>query len=263
MSYDSVEVSVNSGKPIELFDFQLGLDHYRYTSGSEIITYNIYDYVPELIHREDIELTDDSFKNELTVKINRDNTFFRKYIQAPVEGIVSLTIYRGHGSNFITFWTGLVSQVTFNSEDISILLLPKTSGLARTGVRRKYQKLCNYALYEVGCGVSDTSYRTTGVIATIDRFTITSAIFATKADGWFTAGRFVVGDAERLITSHTGSTITLDRRMLDAVAGNSFEAFAGCDHSQDTCRSKFDNLINYGGQPWIPTKNPFSGDAIA
>jgi len=33
---------------------------------------------------------------------------------------------------------------------------------------------------------------------------------------------------------------------------------AGCDHSVSTCAARFDNLANYGGFPFIPTKNPFS-----
>jgi hypothetical protein len=33
---------------------------------------------------------------------------------------------------------------------------------------------------------------------------------------------------------------------------------AGCDHSVSTCAARFGNLANYGGFPFIPTKNPFS-----
>ena len=36
------------------------------------------------------------------------------------------------------------------------------------------------------------------------------------------------------------------------------ELVAGCDHSMPTCAARFDNLANYGGFPFIPTKNPFS-----
>ena len=32
----------------------------------------------------------------------------------------------------------------------------------------------------------------------------------------------------------------------------------GCDHSTQTCASRFGNLDNYGGFPAIPSKNPFS-----
>jgi hypothetical protein len=38
--------------------------------------------------------------------------------------------------------------------------------------------------------------------------------------------------------------------------------YAGCDHLLATCRDRFSNVANFGGFPWIPQKNPFSGDAI-
>ena len=262
MSYESVEASINSGKPIELYDFSFGVDHWRYTSSPEAVTYLTNEYQPEMIERSDLEITDNAFKNELEIKINRNNLLFYTFIHAPVEGILSLTIYRGHDPDYVTFWAGVVSQVNFNTDEITITATPRTSSLLRTGLRRKYQKLCNHPLYKAGCSVNRESYKITGTIATISGFTIVSAVFATKADGWFNAGEIIVGDAERLITTHVGSTITISRGIYGAVAGNSFTAYAGCDHSMDICRTKFDNLINYGGQPWIPTKNPFSGDAI-
>ncbi len=262
MSYETTEESVNSGKPIELYDFECGENHYRYTSGPVIVVYAGYTYVPETIQRGDLELTDNAFRNELEIKINRDNVFIRRFILSPLEGMVILTVYRGHGSDFVTFWVGVLNYVKFNSDEVTITAIPRTSSLIRTGLRRKYQKLCNYPLYAAGCNVNLVSYKVIGTIDTISGFTITSAAFATKANGWFKAGKIVVGDAERLIISHVGDTITINRGIIGAVIGNSFTAYAGCDHSMFTCASKFNNLINHGGQPWIPTKNPFEGDPI-
>ena len=45
-------------------------------------------------------------------------------------------------------------------------------------------------------------------------------------------------------------------------AGDAFEAYPGCDHTLATCAAKFGNQLNYGGFPYIPVKNPFTGDAI-
>ena len=263
MTYNDTEASVNSGKPIELYDFNWDVEHWRFTSGPDEIQYLGNTYDPELISRGDVEITDNNFKNEMEISISRDNIFAQQFILSPLEGIVSVTIYRGHGTDFVIYWQGIISNFTFNSGEISITAKPRTSSMMRTGLRRKYQKLCNHALYGVGCQVNQESYKVASTIATIDRTTITSAIFATKADGWFTAGKIVVGKAERLITSHEGATITINRPITTAVAGNSFTAYAGCDHTRTACKDKFtNNFLNYGGQPWIPTKNPFSGDGI-
>lgn len=263
MSYNSTEASVAGGKPVELYDFAFGINHWRYTSCPETITYQQKEYDPVTIKRGDLEASDNAFKNELEVIVGRDNAFATQFIATPLDGIVTLTIYRGHGTDYITFWNGIVSSIIFNSDEIKIVCSPKTSSLLRTGLRRKYQKLCNWPLYASGCNVNQESFKVTGPIATVNGLQVTSAIFATKADGWFTAGKIVVGNAKRLITAHTGSTVTLSSQIVGLVAGQSFTAYAGCNHTMDTCRTKFDNLDNYGGQPWIPTKNPFTGDPIA
>lgn len=263
MTYSLDDSSVSDGAPIELYDFSVGLLHYRYTSGPDEVTYALQTYSPEAMERDDIELSENAFKNELDIKIDRENLFFRRFINSPVDGIVSLTVYRGHGSNFVTYWVGVVAQVVFDSNEISVTCTPKTSSLIRTGLRRKVQKLCNYPLYSVGCTVNAESFKSTGTVLTVDGNTMTATVFGTKADGWFIAGKFVLGTAKRLITSHVGTTITLSRAIQEAGVGNAFSAFRGCDHSMTTCRTAFDNLVNYGGQPWLPTKNPFVGDGIA
>ena len=40
--------------------------------------------------------------------------------------------------------------------------------------------------------------------------------------------------------------------------GQTVDVFAGCDHSLAICESKFANVINYGGFPFVPIKNPFN-----
>jgi hypothetical protein len=45
-------------------------------------------------------------------------------------------------------------------------------------------------------------------------------------------------------------------------AGTTVTLFPGCDHTLATCSGKFSNTANYGGFPFMPTKNPFGGDPI-
>jgi hypothetical protein len=49
--------------------------------------------------------------------------------------------------------------------------------------------------------------------------------------------------------------------------GNSYGSqtvnlYPGCNKSMDHCINRFDNILNYGGFPWIPGKNPFGGTSI-
>jgi uncharacterized phage protein (TIGR02218 family) len=35
-------------------------------------------------------------------------------------------------------------------------------------------------------------------------------------------------------------------------AGDTFTVYFGCDHTPGTCRSKFNNLANFRGFPYVP-----------
>jgi hypothetical protein len=66
----------------------------------------------------------------------------------------------------------------------------------------------------------------------------------------------------RFILEHSGAAITLSSGASDIPVGAAVSLFPGCDHSAATCAAKFSNAANYGGFPYMPTKNPFGGDPI-
>jgi hypothetical protein len=49
-----------------------------------------------------------------------------------------------------------------------------------------------------------------------------------------------------------GTTLTLDAPFPPSVTlPAAVTLFAGCDHTVRTCLSKFDNVLNFGGHPYI------------
>ena len=50
-----------------------------------------------------------------------------------------------------------------------------------------------------------------------------------------------------------GTNISLKRQFPNSVnAGDAFQLLPGCDHSVGTCNNVFNNLLRYGGMPYIP-----------
>lgn len=262
MTFEDAEISVSESQPVELFDFAFDTSHWRYTSGAIDIEHLGKNFKAKPIRRTSISADSQKERAELTITVGRLNPFARQFIFAPLEGEASLTIYRGQSTFWSTYWNGNVANVSLGTLQHTITCKPTLAATTRLGLRRKFSRQCTHDVYGDGCMVLKTAYKVTGTILTVSGVTVTGAAFATKSDQWFRAGYLVVGNVKRMIKDHVGTTITLTHPMLQAVAGNAFTAYPGCDKTRDTCKAKFFNGINYGGQAWMPKKNPFSGDPI-
>lgn len=262
MGYTENEQSATSGEPVELYAFRQGVTYYTYTSSESTINYGGKSYEPEIIGRGSIQMSTNSLKNVVEIEVDRTNEFGLQYRYNPPEELIELTIFRGHGTDFVTFWKGFVRVVKFTSKSILISASPKTSSLKRAGLMRKFQRTCSYPLYSTRCTVSKSAYEKTGTIISVDGRDVEATVFGTEADGWFTGGTFESGDYSHLIVNHVGTTITLSHAIRTLASDDSFSAYPGCNHSSDHCLNKFSNKDNFGGQEFIPTKNPFIGDSI-
>ena len=96
--------------------------------------------------------------------------------------------------------------------------------------------------------------------------TVSAAIIGTKPANYFTGGMIVwdngTFELARFIISHSGDVLELDLALSDFPTGTSILIYPGCNRTLDDCNTKFSNVANYGGQPFYPRKDPFSGDNI-
>lgn len=266
-NYLSDEQSAIYGQPVELYLFNRdNIEYWSYTSSDSIIVFNGRSYIPVLIRRGDIALDLNSLKTRIEIETDLSNPFARNFIDEPLEGKISLTIYRRHLNSFITYWKGYVQGVKFKSKTAVILSGLKNASLKRSGLMRKYQRNCGLPLYSIWCGILKTNslYYIDGTINSVDGRTIDATIFGTKVTDWLLGGILKTDDGSCLqkIVYHVGNEIKIARAVSALKAGDTFRAWAGCDHLKSTCDTKFENKLNYGGQPHLPDKNPFAGDAV-
>jgi uncharacterized phage protein (TIGR02218 family) len=172
------------------------------------------------------------------------------------------------GGGIVTF-RGSVLSVSFeqNSRDGNreaiITIDPYTNDFGSNGLTWRYDRNCSTSLYTDACGVLRASYEVTGTLTgVVNQVELTAAEFGTKADGWFVGGDILVGDFRRKIMYHSGTEIIISRRIPDLAIGNTFTAWAGCDRTLDTCITKFNNLNNFRGAPFIPEVNPTGVNGI-
>lgn len=91
------------------------------------------------------------------------------------------------------------------------------------------------------------------------------------AFGAFPSGRLAGGFIEwlradglmeyRSIRSHSGSVIQIDYGAADLAKDLVVTAYPGCAHTWADC-VYYENEPNYGGDLWIRTQNPFSGNPV-
>jgi len=120
-----------------------------------------------------------------------------------------------------------------------------------------YQGYCNHNLFDGGCGVNKASYAVTAQVTTDEtNTTLYSSAFAAKPEGWFTGGFVEFLGESRLVMESKENYVIIQCPFSEPVDGQTVTAYPGCDKSPKTCKEKFDNLVNFLGCPYIPSRNP-------
>lgn len=267
MSYNSYEVSNDSGAVIELYEFIQGLQRFNYSSFDTDITYNSQVYTPFSATRNSIKQTNDIFKDSLQMSFPRGDVFASQFLGFSPEDVTTLTIRRGHfgdvASEFIVYWKGRVVGAKTSGNEISIDCESVFTSIKRPGLRARFEYGCRRTLYLKGCNVNRELYKLTGNILSITGATITVAGASLQPSGFYTGGLAVAENgASRFIVSHVGDSITFSRPIQGLSGDQTINIYPGCDHLKETCNTKFNNLNNFGGFPWIPSRNPFDGSSI-
>lgn len=261
MTYSTIETSVDSGVPVELYKFVGTNRDYLYTSHSKIITFNSEVYIPIAMDRGDISTTDSQDKQELTVTIPVDTQLVEDYVFDIAPPALEVTVYRLHrdDNDFVQYWYGRVSSFALKGRKVSIKI-PSGFDLLFGAVLPNiyFQTMCNHVLYGPFCGVNRASFTHTTTVATVNSTTVFSLTDdGGRPDGWYNGGEVVLGSERRLVLAHVGDQITINHPFRAMVVGDTVDIAAGCDRTIGTCRAKFSNQLNFLGFPYLPKKDPF------
>ena len=253
---------------IELYTFTMSTNAWRYTNALTPVTVNQQAYAAVPIKRSAIVATTDIEKAQITVTVPLTLPLldvFRPF--APLQRVwVTIQRTQRNASTAATIWSGALANVESNPHTATLIVQNRFAAQANNGLRQKWQKACPRVLYSTGCGVSRVAYRVNGTLTSANGCTIRAAVYATKPDGYFVGGyvEWVSGGITfvAFVTGHSGDTLSL-LTAPPLVVGTVVSAYPGCDHSTGAngC-GRFNNLANYGGQPYIPLKNPFGANKI-
>lgn len=184
------------------------------------------------------------------------------YDNATVE--VSVIDYDNPAWGELLLMKGVLS--VFNTTDRGIGQFEVRGLLTRgeTRVGQYYSAECRADLGDSRCGVTLASFQDTGTVEEVEKATsILVTLDSGAADGFYSLGviTFTSGDNNGYsmeVMSQAAYDASWDRIFLalalpyDVAVGDTFTITAGCDKRTTTCRTKFSNLVNFRGEPFVP-----------
>jgi len=182
VAYNDYEISAASGQPVEFYDIAMGVTHWRLTSGGVDVDHLGHTYESSPCKRTEIEQTGNIPKDGIEFELPKGHALGRLCISGVPEEEITLTIYRGHGTFFVTYFRGFLTNVKFDGNAIPICFFePRSSDLPFVGGRRRCMRTCGHKLFGYRCGLNKDDYKITGTIDTISGVTITASEFGAAA----------------------------------------------------------------------------------
>jgi len=169
------------------------------------------------------------------------------------------------GTDTLLVHSGIVTDFTVEGFEVQVGCVPQPFLTSHQVPRWRYTRTCNHQLYGAACTVVASSFEFSNSILSLDednrQVTVSGQRVSTLADHW-RGGVLVHNPSGVRLTIFAaelsgGNTIlSLHQWSPDMAATDSVTLNAGCDHTSNTCESKFSNLANFGGFPMVPNKNP-------
>lgn len=261
MSFDTYEESQESGGRVELYTIAIGSSTYRmHDDIVATIDYGGNTYYRTAISRGEI-VTD---QEHLLIYLPGGHPFpikFTSKTPGQQATLIARAYHREDPSDVRVIYNGLVRAVAFTKDmsKASLSVVPVGKAFDKEVPERTYQAACNNVLFDGNCKVSSSLFSFVGNVTSESGNTITVAgLESSKGDGWATGGHISFGTQDyRLVLEQNGDDLLLNLPFYSSVLGNSVTVYAGCDISVGTCDSKFGNSENFGGHPYVPTKNIF------
>lgn len=275
MSFDLYEKSYYHGEPVNLFLFEYGLGvtvRLGITDAEEPIEHDGVVFEPRPLQRAPINASGTLDKTTLEIRTDRESEVAELFRVHPPSNTVRLTILQGHmddpDKEFLVIWTGRVLNVKWESSSATLTCEPIATSLRRPGLRRRYQIACPHVLYGPICRANKEAATTDTRLVEAVGMSRQVKVQQVLADNflkahlggtmeWVKDGQIEMRTIVQIVSDESGSVLTLTGVVRDLSDNHPVQLVMGCGHNLEDCANLHNNLPNYGGMPWIPTKNPF------
>jgi uncharacterized phage protein (TIGR02218 family) len=175
--------------------------------------------------------------------VQRDRVFMTALGQPPIGGV---TLFKGRVSTVDS--VGRTSATITVASDLVVLDYDMPRNL--------YAPTCLHTLYDSGCGLPRGTYAANGAAGAGSTAGVVAfgGALAIHAQGSLVFSSGVNANLRATVKSVVaGASLALMYPLPAApAAGDAFTVYAGCDHTPATCASRFSNLANFRGFPYVP-----------
>jgi len=266
LTYATTEPSADDGQPYFLYTFTKGSTINRFTSHYEDITYSGNTYTASSIRHQAINQSGQVERVTMEVVFPKSSSFASTFFTPNYSNVQTLTILRFHhgvDSGFEVMWKGRVISYEARGDEVILTCESIQTTMRNAGLRGKFQRSCRHSLYDSNCGVNIEDFYVDATIDSIDGFDLTVTVASgDEQDDNYYRGGVVEKDGEFTFVRKDVSNVLTVQYLIDGLtAGDTVRIAPGCNLSKDTCVNKFNNVVNFGGFPYIPKNNPFLGNA--
>lgn len=242
----------------ELFEFIMGSEITRYTSSTHDIVYNGSTYKAVSISRN--EISRDSFNDEASIKAFSE--IYPLYLFKNFNPSYNVFL-RVLNSSGIQLFVGRVKDVEFNADkgDATIRLATLGSLLKTKVPFRTYSRNCSFECFGDGCELDKEKFKITLLGSECEfskDFMSIKSSKIDKPDNYFKDGYVEVNKRVSFVVSSKIGEIKLMFPLSDLNSSSVIHCYAGCDKLLNTCKTKFNNSLNFGGFAFVPSKNPIT-----
>lgn len=283
MAFDTLESSVESGRPVALYEFAMGSTIWRYTSADEDLVVGGHTFTRAAIRDDGVRQSGEAIADALRIDapswVGPAQVFMTGAPSTPI--LVSIRWKHEGDSEVRVVYSGEVSQINYPVPGSAwITCETLASSMRREGLRLAWQRSCPYSLYDpLTCRVNKSAWGVAFTVLGINGRVLYVEFAASKAADYYDNGfmewvhpirgvEYIAIDRELPLVgplagplAGTTNVIQLDELPNNIYVGTTGVAYPGCNFTPDRCQF-FNNFDNYGGVPMMPGKSPFDGDPV-
>lgn len=260
------------GRPVCLYEFAWGPTVWRYTSADRDVPWNGNTWTA--IPIKDDGFTQGANANDLTITLPRRLEVCQLFNGTPPSTSIFITCRRFHKDDpdeeANTYWIGKIGTVKAkNAATTEIVSIPIGRTVRRVGLRLCWEKGCPHVLYDAGCRADKNLFKIATTITSLTGDTVVVASLGAYAGGQYAGGLLEweatpegALDYRAIEASGGGNALKLLGSTDRLTVGQAVNIYIGCNLTPEVCNNVFNNLPNYGGFPFLPSKSPFDGNQV-